>query len=194
MTATILLVRHARHADYGLRLSGRSDIPLTAKGMAESEALGERLATRGLALVQSSPVRRAQETARTIARHARVELETYEGLNEIDFGRWSERSFPALEAEPGWRAWNTVRATARPPGGETQREATARAVTHLEQQAVVHAGATIACVTHCDVIRGVICHYLGLKFDNLLRFDIDAASISTLVIGPWGARVAGMNA
>ena len=48
-------------------------------------------------------------------------------------------------------------------------------------------------VTHCDIIRGVLCHYLGLPFDNLLRFDIDAASVSTLIVGTWGARVAGMN-
>jgi broad specificity phosphatase PhoE len=194
VTATILLIRHARHADYGVRLSGRSDIPLTAKGLAEAERLGERLAERNLAAVQSSPLRRAQETAGKIARAAGMEVETHDGLNEIEFGGWSERSFPALEAEPGWRAWNTVRSKARPPGGETQGEATARAVAHLEQQAERHAGATIACVTHCDIIRGVICHYLGLPFDNLLRFDIDAASVSTLVIGPWGARVAGINA
>lgn len=194
MTATILLIRHARHADYGVRLSGRSDIPLTAKGIAEAERLGERLAGRGLAVVQSSPLRRAQETARKIAAPTGIAVETHEALNEIEFGGWSERSFPVLQAEPGWRAWNTVRSKARPPGGETQGEATARAVAHLERQAALYAGATIACVTHCDIIRGVMCHYLGLPFDNLLRFDIDAASVTTLVIGPWGARVAGINA
>ncbi len=192
MDATILLIRHARHADYGNRLSGRSDTILTALGLREAELLGERLAGRGVAAVQSSPRRRAGETASAIARHARVAVETVDALDEIDFGGWSEKSFLALEQDPGWRAWNTVRGSARPPGGESQREATARAVAHIEAQAA-SGGETIAMVTHCDIIRGVVCHYLGLPFDNLLRFDIDAASVSSLSVGTWGARVTGMN-
>lgn len=193
MTATILLIRHARHADYGVRLSGRSETPLTGEGLRQAEALAGRLAGSGASLVQSSPRRRAQETAAPIARRLAVAVETHAALDEIEFGGWSERSFAALEAEPGWRAWNTVRATARPPGGETQGEATVRAVAHIEGTALARPGETVAMVTHCDIIRGLLCHYLGLPFDNLLRFDIDAASVSSLVVGSWGARVTGMN-
>ena len=193
MTATVLLIRHAAHADYGVRLSGRSEAPLTAEGLGQAERLAERLATSGLTSVQASPRARAQETASAIARHARVGVETRDALDEIDFAGWSGKSFAALEADPGWRAWNTVRGTARPPGGESQAEAAARAVAHIERQAALSSGETLAMVTHCDVIRGVVAHYLGLAFDNLLRFDIDAASVSTLIVGTWGARVAGLN-
>lgn len=198
MTATILLIRHARHADYGARLSGRSDAPLSADGLAQAEALSARLGDLGLTSVQSSPSRRAQETASAIARQGRVAIDTYDALDEIDFAGWSGKTFAALEADPAWRAWNTVRGTARPPGGESQSEATARAVAHIEAQAASSGGGTLAMVTHCDIIRGVVCHYLGLGFDKLLRFDIDAASVSTLAVGPsvgsWGARVTGLNA
>lgn len=48
-------------------------------------------------------------------------------------------------------------------------------------------------VSHCDIIRGLIAYYLGLPLDNLLRFDIDPASVSRLVVGSWGARVMSMN-
>lgn len=193
METTILLIRHARHADHGNRLSGRSEAPLTASGLREAEALGERLARRGLTSVQSSPRRRAQETAAAIARHGRVAVETHGALDEIDFAAWSEKSFVALEQDPAWRAWNTVRGSARPPGGESQREATARVVAHIEAQAALSGGDTLAMVTHRDIIRGVMCHYLGLAFDNLPRFDIDAASVSALIVGKRGARVAGLN-
>lgn len=193
VTATILLIRHAVHADYGVRLSGRSEAPLSADGLRQAERLGARLGERGVTSVQSSPRRRAQETASAIARHCRVAVEGRDGLDEIDFGGWTEKSFVALEQDPGWRAWNTVRGTARAPGGESQREAASRAVSHIEEQAALSGGETLAMVTHCDVIRGVVCHYLGLSFDNLLRFDIDAASVSTLVVGTWGGRVTGLN-
>ena len=194
MTATILLIRHARHADYGVRLSGRSDAPLNVEGLAQAEKLGAWLAKRGLSSVQTSPVRRARETAAAIARHAGVPAETHAALDEIDFGEWTGRSFASLEGDAGWAAWNEARGSGRPPGGESQAEATARAVAHIEARAAAGGGDTVAVVTHCDIIRGVLCHYLGLPFDNLLRFDIDAASASTLVVGTWGARVAGVNA
>ena len=72
-------------------------------------------------------------------------------------------------------------------------EAVARAVDGLEGIAADHADRMIAAVSHCDIIRGVIAHYLGLPLDNMLRFDIDPTSVSRLVVGSWGARVMSVN-
>jgi broad specificity phosphatase PhoE len=51
----------------------------------------------------------------------------------------------------------------------------------------------VVAVSHCDIIRGLIAYYLGLPLDNLLRFDIDPASVSRLMVGSWGARVISVN-
>ena len=72
-------------------------------------------------------------------------------------------------------------------------EAVERATATLSRLAGDHAGEVIACVSHCDIIRGVIAFYLGLPLDNLLRFDVDPASVSRLAVGDWGARVMSMN-
>jgi broad specificity phosphatase PhoE len=72
-------------------------------------------------------------------------------------------------------------------------EACRRSVAAIEQIAAGHADETVAVVSHCDIIRGLIAYYLGLPLDNLLRFDIDPASVSRLVVGSWGARVMSMN-
>jgi broad specificity phosphatase PhoE len=76
----------------------------------------------------------------------------------------------AVYSSPRERAWYTAREIAD----------------RLEQSVV-------AAVSHCDIIRGLISFYLGLPLDNLLRFDIDPASVSRLVIGDWGARVMSVN-
>jgi hypothetical protein len=34
---------------------------------------------------------------------------------------------------------------------------------------------------------------LGLSLDNLLRFDVDPASVSRITIGNWGTRVMSIN-
>jgi broad specificity phosphatase PhoE len=72
-------------------------------------------------------------------------------------------------------------------------EATARAVATLEDLAAEHPDQLIAAVSHCDVIRGVIAHYLGLPLDNLLRFDVDPGSVSRIAVGSWGARITSIN-
>jgi broad specificity phosphatase PhoE len=72
-------------------------------------------------------------------------------------------------------------------------EAVARSTGALEAIAADHAGAAVACVSHCDIIRGVLAHYLGLPLGNMLRFDIDPASVSRLALGSWGARIMTVN-
>ena len=72
-------------------------------------------------------------------------------------------------------------------------EAVARAAQAIAAIAAAHDGETIAVVSHCDIIRGLIAHYLGLSLDNMLRFDVEPASVSRLVVGSWGARVKSVN-
>lgn len=191
--ATIHLIRHARHADYGRVLSGRSDTPLSPEGRAQADALAASLAPLGLTHLHTSPRPRAWETAAAIAAATGVGAEVASGLEEIDFGAWTGRSFDDLGPDPEWRRWNAHRSQARPPGGETQAEATARALAHVAAFATANPDANAAMVSHADVIRGVLAHHLGLGLDGILRFDVDAASVSSLAVEPWGVRITGLN-
>ena len=89
----------------------------------------------------------------------------------------AQARFADLDGDPAWRHWNAARGTAPTPGGETMAAAVSRAVAHLDRLAR-HGDGPILCVSHCDVIRGVIAHALGLPLDNILRFEIDPASVS----------------
>lgn len=166
---------------------------LSQEGLEQAEIVADLLAVEPLAAVYSSPRERAYYTAREIADQHELKVEIADGLDEIDFGDWTGLSFDALEGEPGWQRWNEARGSARPPGGESMEEAVSRAVLALDRIAADHRDGIVACVSHCDIIRGVIAHHLGLPLDNLLRFDIDPASVSRLVVGEWGARVASVN-
>ena len=48
-------------------------------------------------------------------------------------------------------------------------------------------------VSHSDIIKVIVAHYLGLTLDLHHRFEIDPGSISTLVVGAWGAKVLRVN-
>ena len=190
VTGTILLARHATTADVGRRLSGRAPIPLSPDGLAEAKRLAERLANVPLAAIHTSPLARAAQTAQAVAAQTGAPVIQATALNEIDFGGWTGRTFAELAGDPEWDRWNRTRAAAQPPGGETMAAAAARAVAHIQG---IRADGPVLCVTHCDIIRAVVARYLGMPMNNLLRFDCDPASLTTIVLVPGGARVVALN-
>lgn len=191
VSATIFLARHASHDEVGKVLSGRSDIPINAAGHAEAARLADRLSKVPVAAIHSSPRRRARETADILAARLGLDVQATPALDEIDFGAWMGKPFGELDADPEWMAWNAARDTASPPGGENMQATTVRAVRHIEAAAW---GAPLLCVSHCDVIRGVVAHYLGLGANRLLRFDVDPGSLTELALyGDGTARLVALN-
>lgn len=194
MSATILLIRHAQHVEFGRILSGRRrDVALSGEGLEQAAILADLLGTIAIDAVYASPRERAWYTAREIAEPHGLKVITEERLDELDFGGWTGCSFAELEGDPLWSAWNEQRSAARPPEGESMSEATDRAFSFLADAAAEHDGGTIVALSHCDIIRGVIARCLGLPLDNLLRFDVDPASVSRVSIGHWGSRVMSVN-
>jgi broad specificity phosphatase PhoE len=194
VSSTIILVRHAAHVELGTTLSGRRrDVALSNAGLDQSAIVADLLGTEPIAAVYSSPRERAWYTARDIAEPHGLTVQVMDELDEVDFGEWSGRSFAELEGEEAWQEWNESRSRARCPGGESMGEAVARAVSAVERIASEQEGNSVVAVTHCDVIRGLIAHYLGLSLDNILRFEVDPASVSRLEVGRWGARVRSIN-
>ena len=187
---TVLLTRHGAHDEVGKVLSGRSEIGLNEVGCEQAIKLASRLSSAPLTKVYSSPRRRTKETAALVAALHGLEVIEVNALDEIDFGDWAGKSFRELESDPRWCRWNKARGHAATPGGDTMASVTARASQHLEAD---QQQGCIVCVSHCDVIRGIIAHYLGLDFDRLLSFDIDPASVSTIELYGGAGRVIALN-
>ena len=105
----------ARHgstewAEHG-RHTGRTDVPLTADGRRQAAALVRPLDAHHFALVLTSPLVRARETAR-IAGFA--DADSDEDLLEWDYGEYEGRTTAEIQIDrPGWNLWNDGA-----PGGE----------------------------------------------------------------------------
>ena len=94
MAASIFYVRHAESTWNAVgRWQGQSDPPLSARGREQAVALAERLAAhpraRELALLATSPLRRAHQTAAALAERIGLEPRPVEALRELDAGCWS---------------------------------------------------------------------------------------------------------
>ena len=189
------LVRHARHDRLGNILCGRMPgVHLSEQGRAETEAMSQELARRvdAGARVLSSPQARTQETAALLARTLGITVETTAELDEIDFGAWTGRLVADLEPDPAWAAWNTGRATARPPGGESMGEAQARAL-HLLDRLAREDGPSAILVSHADTIRAALLGVLGMPLDAYDRLVVAPASWSELALWPGGGRIVSIN-
>jgi probable phosphoglycerate mutase len=69
------------------------------------------------------------------------------------------------------------------PGGETFRAVQARAVEAVEQITRAHPKDMVAAVSHGDVIKLVVAHYLGMPLDLFQRLVIGTGSLTLLRLG-----------
>ncbi|MBY5346499.1 histidine phosphatase family protein [Rhizobium leguminosarum] len=195
MTVTFFLVRHAAHDNVGNFLAGcTAGISLGEAGRSQVQRLGQRLRREDITEIYTSPRERTRETAEGIASACGLSLpQTDNALDEVNFGDWSGKTFEVLNDDPLWRRWNTTRSLTRTPGGETMLDVQTRIFGLMESLASGDDKNRIALVSHADVIKAGVSHVLGLPIDAWPRFDIAPASVTTVVIGDWGAKVMTLN-
>ena len=182
LSAALYLVRHGSHADLGSRLTGRGDERgLTDAGRAEAGRAAALLSGKPVTAVYASPRQRTIDTAGAIAFRHGLPVRLAAALDEIDFGEWTGRCFSELDGQPSWDRWNQTRSAARCPGGESMTEAQARAVAFAIEAAARHEGAVVL-VTHCDIIRALLCWQERRSLDDILLFEAGPASVTALTI------------
>ncbi len=151
--------------------TGRTDIAMTPEGERQAASLAGRLAGRRFALVLSSPLARARETAR-LAGYAGVE--TAGDLREWDYGDYEGRTTADIRRErPEWSVW-----TGGVPGGETIDAVGARLQRVIARAR--DAGGDVALFGHAHALRILAACWLGLPPAAGRYFKLDAASISIL--------------
>jgi probable phosphoglycerate mutase len=195
MTTTFFLLRHAAHDDVGRYLAGRTpNVLLGPAGRAQALRLGERMRREDFEAIFCSPRERTWETAQAVSLACTVGPVAIENeLDEIDFGSWSGKTFAELNGDPAWRRWNSERAVAVTPTGESMEHVRRRICDCMQQLSRKFSGGAVVLVSHAEVIKCAVCQALGLPADQCFRFDIDPASISVVVTGDWGAKVLRLN-
>lgn len=190
----IFLVRHGVTDHTGSKLSGWMEgIHLTAEGRRQAEAAADHLARTKFSAIYSSPIDRCRETAEVIANPHGMQIELTEGLGEVRYGAWTDRSFKSLVRTKLWQVVQTRPSAVRFPDGEAIREVLARAIEQVEEIAAAHPKGTVCCVSHADVIKLILAHYLGVHLDLFQRIAIAPASISGLSIDGPKVMVWAMN-
>lgn len=190
MSPLVLLIRHGTAEYKPGRLYGWTPgVHLSAQGRDEAKLLAERLEAVRLKAVYSSPLERCIETAEAISAGRRLEVRVEERLGEVRYGSWQGRTFKSLVRTPLWRTVQLVPSQATFPGGESLLELQRRGVEAIEEIRARHRRGVVATVSHADMIKAILAHYLGLHLDLFQRLSVEPASVSAVALGDGFPRV-----
>lgn len=191
----LLLIRHAPTPETGTKLTGRlPGVSLGETGIAVAKATSERLAAVKVKAIYSSPIERTWETAIEVARPHQLKPIKHNGFIEVDYGNWSGRTLKSLYKLKAWRTVQLTPSRMVFPGGESIAGAQARAVRACEELAAKHNKDTIAVVSHSDIIKSIVAHYLGSPLDQFQRIGTNPGSVTVLDLPAGGVpRVVAVN-
>ena len=181
----IILVRHGQTewnegSAAGQHFRGRVDIALNATGVAQARSVAKRLSEVEIDAVYASPLQRAAETARPIALAHDLSVEPFEGLLDINYGRWGGCSHKDVAAEwpELYDRWLTAPHLVQIPGGESLSGVRERVIEGLDAILDRHDRGIVALVGHQVVNKVLICALLGLENSAFWRIRQDTGCIN----------------
>ena len=176
----IVFVRHGETvANREGRFLGRADPPLTRRGEQQMHALAAALAAEDVAAVLTSPLARAQVTARAIGDVHGLEPQADDRLLELDYGDWDGKAFDAVPADAMARWRDDVAFV--PPGGESLQAVADR----MRRFCCDWLGeGVVVAVSHVSPIKAAVAWALRVGSDVTWRMRLDLASITRIAGSP----------
>jgi broad specificity phosphatase PhoE len=192
----LMLVRHgATVSNVEKRYTGQSDVPLSALGLRQVEALAQALAGDRFDIILTSDLLRAQQTTAAITRHNDAPVRVDPDLREIAMGAWEGHThveIARLYADDLAR-WQERPDLHAPPGGETILQLRDRATSALGRCLAEHPTGHVLWVTHGGLIGILLCHALGIDLAHRWQFRRDNGAITALDVGADYAILMRMN-
>jgi broad specificity phosphatase PhoE len=154
------------------RHTGRTDIPLTDAGRRQALDVRSKLEGHRFALVLSSPLSRALDTARLAGFGDVVQID--DDLAEWDYGAWEGLTTPQIrETIPGWTIWaNGAR------NGETPAQVAERCDRVVARVRAANGDALL--FAHGHLLRVFTARWLELAPSEGRHFALATATVSVL--------------
>jgi broad specificity phosphatase PhoE len=194
----LYFVRHAENAANVERVMAYKvvDHPLTEHGRKQVASLGRWFLDRAVAAVYTSPLRRARETAETVAEATGAPLIERDELKELNVGDLDgrgDRESWALHDGVVAR-WRTGDLDARFPGGESYREVYDRVAGLVHEVIALHPDEDVALVGHGGIFTSVLprlCAVPGYDWSEQLKLGNTAVTLlrhggGELACEQWG--------
>jgi broad specificity phosphatase PhoE len=175
----LVIIRHGETAwNRERRVMGDADIPLTDEGRRQCEAAAGVLRTLQIDRVVSSPLVRAMESAELIAGVLGIPVDTDPDVSEVRFGHWQGKTYDDVKDDPDFIHFFKDPASNPTPGGETITDVQRRGLAAFDR---ADPEQRTLFVSHGDIIRSTLCHYLVTPLSEFRRIRIDNCGMSGVV-------------
>ena len=192
--ALILLVRHGQtDENVNGRISGQGSVPLNGRGQEQAKLAAQALAPWRATRLLSSPVARAWQTATILDAQLQLGIEEEPDLREVGYGDWEGQTFQAIRGGPAFQLALNDPINAVFPNGESLVSVQQRSLRVVEGIRHGPPQEVVVMVSHGDVIRLLVAHYLGLTFNDYRRVTIDNGAISVIELFESWIRVKAVN-
>jgi broad specificity phosphatase PhoE len=190
-----LFMRHGETAwNREGRVMGRQPVDLDEEGRAQVEMAVPLARKLEPELIVSSPLARAVQSAEIIARGlGGIEILTDERLEEVRYGAWEGKTYYQLVKDDSYINYRKAPLESVTPGGETIRQVQGRGVAAVDAAITQHRGKRLLFVSHGDIIRTVLCHYMRLDLKHFHRLRVDNATFFGVEISDDFAEVKFLN-
>ena len=180
----IIFLRHGQAENNTKRiLAGRTEgVPLTKIGIEQAEQIGKYLKPIGISAIYSSPIERANNTAKIVAESNSIDYKLDERLTELDMGKFTRMPYDEIFAKHGnvFLKFYSNDPIISKYNVETFPHVQKRVMDMLDYTIKKHDQENVLLVTHMDPIKSVIAKVIDLK--PLSLFELIIANSSLTII------------
>jgi broad specificity phosphatase PhoE len=169
----IYLIRHGETAwSLSGRHTGRTDVPLTARGELQAKQVGALLNALRFSQVLVSPLQRARRTCELAGYGQAMRVEP--NLHEWDYGQYEGLTSEQIRAQ--YADWDVFRDGC--PGGESPKQMGARVDGVLSQLRAM--SGRVAVFSHGHFLRALAVRWIELPLRQGRNFGLNAGALSML--------------
>lgn len=180
----IIFLRHGQAENNTKRiLAGRTEgVPLTKIGIEQAEQIGKYLKPIDISAIYSSPIERANNTAKIVAESNSIDYKLDERLTELDMGKFTRMPYDEIFAKHGnvFLKFYSNDPIISKYNVETFPHVQKRVMDMLDYTIKKHDQENVLLVTHMDPIKSVIAKVIDLK--PLSLFELIIANCSLTII------------
>jgi len=159
---------------------GRIDCKLNDTGLAEARALEGYFQDVVIDSIYSSPLSRAEETARAVALPRGLTVIPDPAFIDMDYGEW--QGLPLKEVKEKftdlYRLWQERPQDVTFPGGENLAQVRTRAWEGLGRVVQQNPGKTVLVVSHRVITKVLTCAALGLDDSHFWQIKQDTTAVN----------------
>lgn len=176
----IMLVRHGE-TEWNVSeiFRGRRNVRLNEIGIKQAELLTAYLIDLKVEAIYSSPLKRALDTAKSIAKHHGLDVNIAPGLTDFNYGVWEGLTHQDVRSKYRglYKRWLKEPHLVKIPNGESLSEVRERAKNVVDKALLKHIG-TVVLVSHRVINKVLICYMLGLDDSHFWNIKQDLGGIT----------------